>query len=133
MIKPMSLDRRTRQSAVVARMMITCFTAIHSSYQPGGKNIARVFPDLWVAMTIRMLHVERGKPVSVRMIARTGGLPRANVRRSIAKLTREKIIRKEGQGYVGDSAYLAQRLEADYFREVLRAIDDAATELRALR
>jgi predicted transcriptional regulator len=128
-----SIEVRSRESAIVARLMLTCFKAIHSSYHPDGKNIGRVFSDMLVAMAIRMHHVEREKPVSVSAISRTCGLPRPNVRRSIATLLREKVIRKEGQGYVGEVSYLAQRIDAAYFRQVLAAIDEAATNLRKLR
>jgi predicted transcriptional regulator len=130
---PSRLHLRTRQSAIVARLMLTCWKEIHSAYHPDGKNIARQFPDLLVAMAIRMHHVEREKPVSVSAISRTIGLPRPNVRRSIGRLLREQVIAREGQGYIGDTGYLLARLDAGYFKTILRAIDDAATELRALR
>jgi hypothetical protein len=132
MRKP-ELEARHRASAVVSKMMLICCRSLMTGYTGRRKNIGKVFPEIMVAMAIRVNDDRRRKPISNNRIARVTGLPRANVQRCLKPLIEHGMIEKSGLGYVGSDGYLEARLRARYFKRVIATIDIAARELQHLK
>jgi predicted transcriptional regulator len=123
------MEARHQASAVVSRMMLICCRAMLVGYSRG-KNIAAVFPEMLVVMAIRSNDDRSSRPISISGIARLTGLPRANVQRSLALLVQHRVVKRSGNGYIGDDSYLEARLHAPYFKRIVRAIRAASRELQ---
>jgi hypothetical protein len=125
------LEKRHKQSAIVGRLLVTCFVAMRSGYPR--KHLGAVFEELLVAMMIRVSDDLGAPPRTASDISKYLGFPRSNVRRCLNALIGEDVIRKEGEhGYRGKSDWLASRIDAEYFLTIRDAIITAADELKAL-
>lgn len=124
-----TLARRHRQSAIVARMMLTIVALFHRDYSR--KHIGAVFEELLVAMAVRD-HDEHGDgvPISVNGIAKKLGVPRSNVIRAVARLIHHGVIERSEKGCRGRLDYLQARIDAEYFTGIVRAVIEAADELK---
>jgi len=125
------LEKRHKQSAVVARLTVACFVAMRSGYPR--KHLGAVFEELLVALAIRINDDMGARALTASDISRYFGLPRSNVRRCLDVLIGEGVVRKEGErGYRGELDWLASRIDAEYFVRIRDAIITAADELKAL-
>ena len=127
-MRTLELDARRHAAAVASKMLLICCSAMLDGYSRQ-KKIAAVLPEMLVIMAIRVNEDEGGPPISVSRIATSIGMPRANVRRSLAHLIKHGVIEQSGKGYIGADAYLEARLRAPYFLRLIAAIRDAAREL----
>src|SRR5262249_39820794 len=117
--------KRHKQSAIVGRLLVTCFVAMRSGY--ARKHPGAVFEELLVAMMIRISDDLGAPPRTASDIAKHLGLPRSNVRRCLDALIGEGVIRKEAErGYRGELDWLASRIDAEYFLKIRDAIITAA-------
>lgn len=123
------LEKRHHASAVIARMLLTCCRAMLQGYDRQ-KNIAAVLPELLVAMAIRINDDEGKPPISINAIAANTGLPRTDVRRWLVPLIRQGVIVKSGGGYIDNDAYMQERADAPYFKQIVAAIREAAEALQ---
>lgn len=123
--------KRHKQSAIVGRLLVGCFTAIRSGY--ARKHPGAVLEELLVAMMIRMSDDLGAPPRTASDLSRHLGLPRSNVRRCLDVLVGEGVIRKAAEGgYRGELDWLASRIDAEYFLKIRHAIITAADELKTL-
>jgi hypothetical protein len=126
-----ALAKRRKQSAIVGRLLVSCFVAMRSGYPR--KHIGAVFEELLVAMMIRVSDDLGAPPRTASDISRYLGLPRSNVRRCLDELISEGVIRKVSEhGHTGQLDWLASRIDAEYFLKIRDAIIAAADELKAL-
>jgi predicted transcriptional regulator len=125
-------DLRVKQMEILARMMMINLRALFALYKRArGTNIGAVFPELICLTAIR---ARKMKPVSVRVISQSTGLPLPTVRRSLARLVRHGAIVKIGRrGYSNDDDFTATAADAREIRHVLRAVAAAADKLHALK
>jgi hypothetical protein len=125
------LAKRHKQSAIVGRLLVECFVAMRSGY--ARKHVGAVFEELLVAMMIRMSDELGAPPRTASDISRYLGLPRSNVRRCLASLIREGVVRKVNEnGHTGELDWLASRIDAEYFLKIRDRIIAAADELKTL-
>jgi hypothetical protein len=126
-----ALAKRHKQSAIVGRLTVACFVAMRSGY--ARKHLGAVFEELLVGLAIRIADDLGAPPLTASQLSRHLGLPRSNIRRCLAALISEGVIRKEGEhGYRGELDWLASRIDAGYFLTIRNAIITAADELKAL-
>jgi hypothetical protein len=126
-----ALAKRHKQSAIIARLTVTCFVAMRSGY--GRKHLGAVFEELLVGLAIRISDDLGMPPLTASDISRHLGLPRSNVRRCLDVLVGEGVLRKEAEGgYRGQLDWLASRVDAEYFLKIRDAIVAAADQLKAL-
>ena len=92
-------------------------------------NIGATLPELLIAMVIRLNDYQRKPPVSISEIARITGISRRTVRRHAERLLGRGVVIRKDDGILGNDAYLEERIDAAYFREIVEAIRDAAKEL----
>jgi hypothetical protein len=123
------LEKRHRASAVVSKLMLICCHSMLEGYDKGGRNIAACHPEMMVIMAIRINDDRRCPPISANRIAKVIRLPRQNVDRWLATLIKHRVIKKSGNGYIGDDTYIGDRLRARYFLRMVRAIRAAARAL----
>ena len=126
-----ALVRRQRQSVIVSVMMLTIVAAVRRAFRRK-KNFSGHFEEWLIAMAVRQNDSRGGKPLTVAGIANGLGVPRSNAKRALAHLTVVGMVCKEGNGYVGDPAFLVANLDADYFKIAMEAILTAADQLRAV-
>jgi PAS domain S-box-containing protein len=131
---PHDLTHWQQQAAMVYRMIIANWTAIHRDYAPK-KHVCAAFQEMFVAMMIRVNEADGQKPISISALAKRLDMSRSNVRRAISALISHKgVVRKSGEGYIGDPDYVAARADADdYIPEVQQAIQTAAAQLAAYK
>jgi hypothetical protein len=127
------LQQRARQSAIVSRTILVIFKELRQAYRPHEKNIGRLFQQLLVAMAIRLQDERHRSPTSISALSRIACLPRSNVARAVKALSHAHVIKKQGNGYIGDGSFLLSRLEARYFKRILGAIIGGADELRLVK
>src|SRR5215471_8094984 len=126
-----ALAKRHKQSAIVGRLLVACFVAMRSGY--ARKHVGAVFEELLVAMMIRVSDELGAPPRTASDISRYLGLPRSNVRRCLASLIREGVVRKVNEnGHTGELDWLASRIDAEYFLKIRDRIIAAADELKTL-
>jgi hypothetical protein len=126
-----ALVKRHKQSAIIARLTVTCFVAMRSGYPR--KHIGAVFEELLVGLAIRINDDLGMPPLTASDIAKHLGLPRSNVRRCLDALIGESVIRKEADGgYRGELDWLASRIDAEYFLKIRDAVITAADALKTL-
>jgi hypothetical protein len=122
------LEMRRRASVVVSKMMLICVKAMIEGYVRHD-NIGAIFPEILVAMAIRVNDDRHAKPMSIMRITKVTGMPRANVQRFLKPLVRNQVVAKCGGGYVGHDAFLQARVNARYFLHMIAAIRAAAKAL----
>ncbi|WP_139486474.1 hypothetical protein [Bradyrhizobium ivorense] len=94
------------------------------------KHVGAVAEENFVAAVV-VDNDDAGKPpISVSGIAQALNMPRSNVGRAVNALVDQGRIRKEGRGYVTDLDFFAERINADYFKNIQKAIITAARELQ---
>ncbi|MHC4047323.1 helix-turn-helix domain-containing protein [Bradyrhizobium sp. 23AC] len=126
-----AVTKREKQSAIVGRLLVTCFVAMRSGYPR--KNLGAVFEELLVAMMIRVSDELGAPPRTASDVSKYLGLPRSNVRRCLNVLISEGVVRKVNEyGHTGELDWLASRIDAEYFVKIRGAIIAAADELKAL-
>nr|WP_245283295.1 helix-turn-helix domain-containing protein [Bradyrhizobium sp. WSM2793] len=126
-----AVTKREKQSAIVGRLLVTCFVAMRSGYPR--KHLGAVFEELLVAMMIRVSDELGAPPRTASDVSKYLGLPRSNVRRCLNVLISEGVIRKVNEhGHTGELDWLASRIDAEYFVKIRGAIIAAADELKAL-
>ena len=125
-----ALIRRHRQSAIVSRMILTCLSAMMGDFER--ESVSAAVPELAVGMVIRLNDEDNKPPISISKITEKTGISRKTVGRHVERLADRGVVIRNGDGVTGNDAYLETRMEADYFRAMLRAIIDAADQLRAL-
>ena len=126
-----ALVKRRKQSALVGKLLVTCFVAMRSGY--ARKHLGAVFEELLVGLAIRIADDLGAPPLTASDLSKHLGLPRSNIRRCLEALISEGVIRKEGEhGYRGELDWLASRIDAEYFLKIRDAIIGAADELKAL-
>lgn len=96
-------------------------------------NIAATLPELLIAMVVRLNDDRGDPPVSISEINRITGISRQTVRRHIARLVARGVVIREDDGILGNDAYLFERIDAPYFKEIVRAVLEAADQLRAMQ
>src|SRR4051794_474508 len=121
------LEARHRASAIVARMYLRTLQAMMGDFALN--NISATLPELLIAMVIRLNDHQQKTPVSISEIARITGISRRTVRRHAERLLARGVVIRKDDGIVGNDAYLEQRVDAAYFKEIVQAIRDAAKEL----
>jgi DNA-binding transcriptional ArsR family regulator len=126
-MRPPELEARHRASAIVARMYLRTLQAMMGDFALN--NISATLPELLVAMVIRLNDYQQKPPVSISEIARITGISRRTVRRHTERLLGRGVVIRKDDGILGNDAYLEQRVDAAYFREIVAAIRDAAKEL----
>lgn len=125
-----ALATRRRHAAVVCRMLLNIVGLVQGEYSR--KHIGAVVEEVLVILVVRVNDADGGKPLSVSAIARKLGIPRSNVSRAVtALLGGKRVVVKSGRGYVGNVDYLAGRIDAPYWRAIVKAITEAADQLRA--
>ncbi|MBB4361294.1 putative ArsR family transcriptional regulator [Bradyrhizobium sp. CIR18] len=125
------MTKREKQSAIVGRLLVTCFVAMRSGYPR--KHLGAVFEELLVAMMIRVSDELGAPPRTASDVSKYLGLPRSNVRRCLNALISEGVVRKVNEhGHTGELDWLASRIDAEYFVKIRSAIIAAADELKAL-
>jgi DNA-binding transcriptional regulator YhcF (GntR family) len=125
------LEARYRASTVVCQMLLICNHSILDAYnRDGSKNIAVVYPEILTAIAIRVAEGHRRPPISISRLAKMTGLSRRTVARAIAHLVGHGVIEKSGNGYIGSESWMQARLNAPYFKRMVKAIKAAAHELR---
>jgi DNA-binding MarR family transcriptional regulator len=118
------LEARSRASATVARMFLECLQAMMGDFEH--TNVSAVLPELLIAMVIR-LNDERGRPaISLSQITRETGISRRTVQRHVDRLVKRGVVIRKDDGVSGNDAYLETRIDAEYFRRIVRAIRTAA-------
>lgn len=126
-----AVTKREKQSAIVGRLLVTCFVAMRSGYPR--KHLGAVFEELLVAMMIRVSDELGAPPRTASDVSKYLGLPRSNVRRCLNALISEGVVRKVNEhGHTGELDWLASRIDAEYFVKIRSAIIAAADELKAL-
>ncbi|MHC4055432.1 helix-turn-helix domain-containing protein [Bradyrhizobium sp. 25ACV] len=126
-----AVTKREKQSAIVGRLLVTCFVAMRSGYPR--KHLGAVFEELLVAMMIRVSDELGAPPRTASDVSKYLGLPRSNVRRCLNVLISEGVVRKVNEhGHTGELDWLASRIDAEYFVKIRGAIIAAADELKAL-
>src|SRR5215475_1908817 len=126
-----ALMKRHKQSAIIGRLTVACFVAMRSGY--ARQHLGAVFEELLVGLAIRIADDLGAPPLTASDLSKHLGLPRSNVRRCLAALFSEGVVRKEGEhGYRGELDWLASRVDAEYFQKIRDAIITAADELKAL-
>ena len=121
------IARMNDEAAIMGRMMLTIFASVQRAYDQN-RNIGAVIPEWIVSMVVRS-NGGNG-PISISGISREIGLPRANVRRSLANLVRLGLVLKVGEGYVNNPAYIANR--ANDHKRAIEAIKSAVEALASL-
>jgi DNA-binding MarR family transcriptional regulator len=110
-------------------MMLTAFRLMNKNFPH--KHLGALFEELLVLMVIRQQDEFGGNgPTTISGITRKLNVPRSNVSRAVAGLVRQGIIEKVGRGYRGRMDYLAPRVEAAYWKGIVKAVTDAADDLR---
>lgn len=122
------LEARHSASAAVSRMFFTVLKAALGTFPE--TNISAGLPDLLIAMAVRLNDFDRQPPISLSHIARMTGMPRATVRRNVEKLLERGVVVRSDDGIIGSDAYLLERIDADYFKAVVRAIRCCANVLK---
>lgn len=121
------LEARRRASAIIARMYLRTLTAIMSDLSRD--SLAMTVPEMLIAMVVR-LNDDQGKPpISISEIERMTGISRRTVRRHVTRLVGRGVVIRSDDGVIGSDNYLMARIDADYFKEIVRAIRDAAKAL----
>lgn len=127
------LDQRRRASVIVSKLMLICSAALVEGYVRKDDHIAGLYPEILVAMAIRVNDSKRGcKPMSILAIAKATRMPRTNVRRFLVLLVENQVVAKSGNGYVGHDGFLRDRINARYFKRMKFAICAAADALRKI-
>lgn len=121
------LEARHRASAIVARMYLRTLQAMMGDFALN--NVSATLPELLIAMVIRLNDHQGRPPVSISEIARITGISRRTVRRHADRLLERGVVIRKDDGILGNDAYLEQRIDAAYFKEIVQAIRDAAKEL----
>ena len=129
MPKSATLARRHRQSAIVSELVVSIVQGMQRAQRY--KNIGRMVEHYMVAMAIRLNDDAGRDPATIATLAKFLNIPRTNVRRAADALVRSGIVlRREDGRYIGNLEYLAERIDAPYFRDVTAAILKAADDLR---
>ncbi len=121
------VEKRRRQSTILARLMVEWFSALRVGYDR--KHIGAVAEELLVASVIRINDDDRLPPLTPTDIAKRLNLPRSNVRRCLDVLIEEGVAAKSGAGYRGKIDWLAARVDAPYVHKIRDAIIVAADQL----
>jgi hypothetical protein len=125
---PPALAVRHSQSAIISQLCFAIIKAMQAAYH--AKNIGQLVETYLVAMAVRINDDAGGEPYTIATLARFLNSPRSNVKRAASALVKHGILRKEGTTYVGDLEFLAERADADYFKEMVAAVLKAADDLR---
>src|ERR1700739_2277320 len=121
------LEARHRASAIVSRMFRTILRAPMGNF--AASSISAVLPELLVAMAIRLNDGEGKPPTSLSEIARMTGIPRPTVQRLFQRLIERGVVLGTDGGIAGNDQYLLERIDAEYFKDAVIAIREAAKEL----
>lgn len=123
------LEARHQASAVVSGMMLTCCLSMLEGYRQ--KNLGSSWPEMLVTMAVQANDAEGKPPISGIKIAKLLKTSRQNVSNWLKPLVRHGVVKRSGQwGYVGDDAFLQDRVDAPYFKRIVAAIRAAAEDLR---
>jgi biotin operon repressor len=126
-----ALQRRARQSAIVARLTLTIFRNMTGDF--GHDDLVACVPDLLISMVIRENDEAGNPPLSLSEISRLTGISRRTVGRRVdALVERGAFIHQVGVGVYGNDGYLEDRIEAEFFMIILKAIAEAADALSKL-
>jgi hypothetical protein len=125
---PETLRVRHQQSAIVAGLAMAIMRSMQRAYT--AKNFGQLMEHFAIACSVRLNDQDGGEPCTVAALSRLLGMPRSNVDRAAKSLVKQGLLRKEGNGFVGDLDFLAEHFDADYFKETCAAILAAADELR---
>lgn len=123
-----------RQAAIVYEMMLAICSAIHHDYRRT-KHVGAMAEEMLVGMVIRLNDDAGLKPITISAIGRQLSMPLPSVRRVIARLINHRgVIRKSGDGYIGDLEFILARPDLDdYVPEIQEAIFKAAAALAKIR
>jgi hypothetical protein len=124
------LAARHAQSAIISQLCFTVIKAMQTVYR--AKNIGQLVETFLVAMAIRINDDAGGEPSTIASLAKFLNVPRSNAKRAADALVKHGVLRKEGTAYVGDLDFLAERADAEYFKEVVAAVLKAADDLREI-
>lgn len=126
-----SFEARRRASGIISQLMLLCTDEMLSGLG-GAMNIVADFPEIWVLMVIRRNDDRRQPPISQNKIAQQLHTSRQNVGRWLKSLENRGAVERSGRGYVAADGFLADRLNARYFRRIVRAICAASRDLQKL-
>ena len=125
--------RRIRESAIYSELLLTLLGIGHEVYDGSRRTIFAAFPELVLTWVIRVNDARPDrKPMSIMALTRETRLSRGAVQRRIDVLEFKGVVMKEGDGYVGNPIYFAQRITPDTFSRSAQAVLDLADQLRAL-
>jgi hypothetical protein len=127
------LKTRHEASAILAQMLLIITRSLLEGYNRN-KNVAAVWPEMMVLMAILLNDARHCKqvPISANRIAKGTGLPRQSVDRWLVQLIKHHVVKQgiKTKGYVTDDSFLQARLNARYFKRIVRAIHAAANLLK---
>lgn len=125
---PPALAVRHSQSAIISQLCFAIIRAMQAAYH--AKNIGQLVETYLVAMAIRINDDAGGEPSTIATLAKYLNSPRSNVKRAADALVKHGMLKKEGTAYVGDLEFLAERADAEYFKQMVAAVLKAADDLR---
>jgi hypothetical protein len=125
---PPALAVRHSQSAIISQLCFAIIKAMQAAYH--AKNIGQLVETYLVAMAVRINDDAGREPCTIATLARFLNSPRSNVKRAADALVKHGMLKKEGTAYVGDLEFLADRADAEYFKDIVAAVLKAADDLR---
>jgi len=126
---PTEFKERHTAAAIFSQTMLVAILASLEGLPPTARGrrkgrpqgIAEV-PQLFVAMVIR-LNDERGlPPISQRAIARQLRTSHQNIGHWLEPLLTCSMIKHSGRGYTGNDGWMLERIDAQHFRRLVRAL-----------
>lgn len=128
---PSHLRKRHHQSAIVSAMVLVIFDCMREVYQRK-PSLNAMLEEMIIACLVRRNDFEGGEPMTAMQMHKKLGIPRTNAIRAANILVETGVLKRQGQGFVGNLDYLETRIEAAYFVDMLTAIQKAAHELQQL-
>lgn len=125
-----ALLRRRKQSAIVSQLVLEIAAAMRL-LNKRGRGLHTIFLEMMIVATIRVNDEAGGAPMTITAIAKNLNVPRTNVIRAADAILQIGMLKKEAGALVSNPAYIAARIDATYFVNMVTSILKAADDLRA--